>query len=1066
MSETLVEALVIWGIKFLSSFLDSWPFAASYLEESIASALTHFDTHQFLIPASDCQALSSSLSLDPLVSALQRVIVAVSAKCASGDELAHRLQMFAPKFGRISAGDLSSQVRALGNMLLTFIKATLQTLPPDDPRTSALKPFQEQFPDLSISNVHPVNDHLFLEDPLTNLGIKRSSSAAELQVVTPRVSKSRGLAGRVRTPQTGRQEAAGDAIYVFPEQIQTKPRPTSPTYPEFTTVDIFQRSRVFPSIEAFREYLKRDALMCDVTEKAGNVSSDGCISIDLFCTHEHKEEVNGFSFLHFAVNAKKPKWRCAWRARARLAADGRVALYEPVFVKDPRESAMTIVNRVVTDDQVDLRNAGFPVFVSRCGHTHTFDGSGCHTLPLGLTETVSQLLQTLQIPLMVKNELSRDARFVHFKAKINDCVGNLFRKKTAFRESATVEQFLRKMEIRHNCIGITLDNTLPSVENKPVYIAVHSAATDSVIIQTRGWALELLAKSPAFYTDATFGVFLRRNEKIIGITVQDAFGTPFLVAAAICSREDSFHYAALFSGVRRGLEVAKQNVGEHRITRVMLDGLNYGSKLVEEHFPEAVRCACSFHFDDAVDKHMKNSIHMTDEERAFVKRTLFDVRRAPCAYSVVASWRAAKEIMLGLFPGNERMLTLSQYLESSYLNPSKKDDFGWFHSFCPRKSADDPHGPLAGCTNNGIESFFHILKANLGHLPNNDRPQTTEDMQMFISALFDHYSHKEFRWTNNLLENEKVMFLAARGRLWIQNAHTTANLALPTEDALNFLQCRDSRLLVALADEEANLLMGERVEDIGSHRSKSPEEFEQAVSQLDGQRLLVTMSLAFIVRFHKDHPPGTKDSFAYAVCNCPLGCRTGCHHCLVVHQLMWSKRNARNDPLIDPNEHLKWPTQASVIAHFNLQVGSLVHPPMSSEESAFNLGEIVTATTVEGWLADTTPSRNLGIIQTKLENLRMPTTRTQDEPFDSQAWKAVSESDKSTLEVVGIRPRQGWVKGPKESKKKRKERMKTVGMSKYVDYIKQLQADVGLQTAAPLADALISRFGAWISVTN
>ena len=456
---------------------------------------------------------------------------------------------------------------------------------------------------------------------------------------------------------------------------------------------------------------------------------------------------------------------------------------------------------------------------------------------------------------------------------------------------------------------------------------------------------------------------------------------------------------------------------------------------------------------------------MTDEERAFVKRTLFDVRRAPCAYSVVASWRAAKEIMLSVFPENERILKLIKYLDSSYLNPSKKDDFGWFHSFCPRKSADDPHGPLAGCTNNGIESFFHILKANLGHLHDTDRPETTEDMHMFVSALFDHYYHKEFRWTNNLLNNEKVMWLAARGRLLIQNAHSTANMALPTEDALNFLHCRDSRLLVALADEDANLVMGERVEEIGSHRGKSPEEFEDAVRQLDGERLLVTMSVAVIVRFHKDHPPGTKDSFAYAVCNCPLGCRTGCHHCLVVHQLMWIKRNLRNDPLIDPNEHLKWPSEAAVFAHFNLEGSSLVLPPMSSEESAFNLGEIVTAASVEEWLEDTTPHRNMLAIQSKLDNLRMPTSRIPDAQLDLRAWKEVCESDLSALEVVGI-VKQGWVKGPKESKKKRNERMKTVGVSKYVDYIKQLQADVGLQTAAPLADALISRFGAWLTATN
>ena len=500
--ETLVEELVIWGIKFLRAYVDSPYMAGHYLDVFTAAAQERF------LPTVDDHTLLASLSQDPLLSALQRIIFAAASSFEKAT-LTPRLQAFRSSFETMSStGDLASQVRELGCLFRSVMDCAILSLGSDAPLAKALKPFQTRFPDLSVLDVHPESGRPFL--PETSSGLKRSLSTAELQIVTPRPVKARAPAGHVRTPQTGRQEASGEAIYVFPDDILTKPRSKSPQYPEFSTVDYFHKSRVFVSLKAFKDYLQRDALMCDVSLHSGHVGPDGCTSIDLFCTHTHEENIPGLSFLHITTKAKNAKWRCAWRARARLAADGRVALYEPVFVNDPRPFALSRVNSVTTDDRVELRNGRSPMFVSNCGHTHTLDGSGCHTLPLGLTETVSELLRTIKSPLLVTNALKSDSRFVPFKAKIDDCVANLRKKRTAAPESVTLEQFLRNMEIRHNCVGIILGDSLENLENKPVYITVHLGGLGSVVMQTRGWALELLAKSPACYTDATFGVFLRR----------------------------------------------------------------------------------------------------------------------------------------------------------------------------------------------------------------------------------------------------------------------------------------------------------------------------------------------------------------------------------------------------------------------------------------------------------------------------------------------------------------------------------------------------------------------------
>jgi hypothetical protein len=526
-----------------------------------------------------------------------------------------------------------------------------------------------------------------------------------------------------------------------------------------------------------------------------------------------------------------------------------------------------------------------------------------------------------------------------------------------------------------------------------------------------------------------------------------------------------------------------------------MDGLNYGADLVEKNFPDAVRTACGWHMTNASDKHAKTNLHVGNEQRAVVKRCLDIVRRGPCGVSVVALWRFVKDLVTALYPDDTAVQELLNYLDRTYLNRSKKDDFGWFASFCARKILDDPHGPIAGCTTNAIESFWHVIKAALRAMALHHRPRTVQELHVFISHIFDQYFTKTFKFSNNLLDDMEKMLLAGRERFWTIYAHEATHIPLPDSDSRVFLLSRESRLLVGLEDQEAALLMTEQVHNLGAHRNLSDDEFEEKVPQIDGQRLFVALCATHIIRFHEDHPAGTIDSFAYAICQCRSGTRTGCHHALAVHQLMWTQRNAAMDPRIDPTEYYRWPSREAVSDRFNL-AGNFV-PRAHVPDEDFVEMDLLTTEVLEEWQEQNPAYDIFQILERKFSGDRAANVDDQAANVDDQSanvddqaeevdregvdasrgnagdvevterpsntsktagrvptkesrWKMKPRSDMETLEALGIRASKAvkMLKPPKkESAADRKSRLADEGISKLEAIIKSLQTDVKIKVA-------------------
>lgn len=1063
---TWVERLLIWGCCFggaanspaLSKFF------VDALDKESFEAIEFFEKWKGFAKDENPTAICPD---DPYMSRLFIVILALVSRIKAADADSESFREYVMnQLTSFGVESIESQVAEASNTLLTVARAVENSV------AEFPKDFLLKFPSRDDTVVHPnlVMDVAAVTGSL--LGTKRDLSAVEVDPATPR--SKRTSAATVVTPHTGRREAGGEVILPitssqgrasfksFPSEIAARREGEEGSSDEHVVPVKYRKTKEFESEKEFDDYFARSFLLCDFTRKYSGTSG-GFKSYTLRCGHKI-EELQGFYSLHISHDSSKII--CGWSGRCMVDDQGdlgkRFALYEPMFAADPRDAAMNIAEAKRDGDRVLLEKE--KLFVTECGHTHTCDGRGCKRFgPLGLREAAVSLLTSARSKDALTNALSTRADFKHFKQFENkfQALGKDLVKTAAVEpEPTTPLEFFEQLKVLYNTRNMCV-NLSPAEANEPMYICVPASELGgSAIIQTRKWAIELLLKSPAFYTDTTFGIFLNRPDKLLGVSVQDAFGTPFPIAFLVGSTEDRRHYGALFRGLAKAMRLVSGVPDNHpvvsKLKRIVMDGVNYGSKLVKESFPDAERTTCDFHMRNCVQKQGKTNIGVPAGALQLVLRLLHDAGRAPDAFGVVAVWRAGVDMVRALYPGQVQVEQLVVYVGKTYVNPLSKEDFCWSATYCGRKAEDDPHGPVAGLTTNAIESLWHVVKTRLDSVFGAP-PATLKDLHMFLSDVFDSYALKHFRWTHNLLEDLDMMMLASRDMYWTRNSHQLLEVPMPDEENTVFLLLRKSRLLVSLDEAQAGLLMGEAVHEIGSHLQPGFD-FEAVVGQINGQRLLLVLNFAHVVRFHKDHLPGTKDSFAYATCSCPD--RKNCHHPLAIHMAMWHKRSRYHDPLIDSEEHQKYPGLPAFLEYWQLPFTTNpddIQPPMTAPELAFNLIDIATHTTVEEWQQADVQSNICQIMKKHLPAKSSPVQTGKKLPaFDKTAWREMPKMDISTLQAIGIQVSKRLADVPAKGQKKlsvseKKQQLKNLATSTYEEVMKVILSDVNIVRDVPVA---------------
>jgi hypothetical protein len=641
-----------------------------------------------------------------------------------------------------------------------------------------------------------------------------------------------------------------------------------------------------------------------------------------------------------------------------VCPDGRVAIYLPVGNPKFFEKALELTKNPENHAEAQLNNEGDVVrvvwsrmyataeFITPCGHVHTVDGSGYRGTPGFLVDRANELIcrsrndrhfNELNVEKLLRDE------FPDFRAKVVNAL------KEAKGLKAQSDTPLLTVDLKTNLenlarlkgVNVVFDK-LPTSDADMMVLTCPAENGGSSVLVTRKSLIERGFKAHTLHVDTTFNVIRHRDDKLFGAAFQDAKQTPFPLGFMMGETEDRANYLSYFKCVKKGFDlvsadrVNRGKDGTGGLKRVVFDGVNYGDKEIKAIFGEQCeRGSCNYHMNSANDKMLKTNFKVSEALRAVTKHIVFELSRAADAYGLIALWSVYSGVLRAIFPTDPNVERVIEYLDKNWLDPKSNNSFLFFAAAVLRKLV--AHGPVGCRSNNPIESLWKLFKQKLAKLLEPQRPRSVAEMLVFCHEVLQSVDIDSFKEKYDILERPEqidLKYAAVLTRCEILAANAAAETPLPCSTDRFFFLNKETSELVTLTLEEIKTVVGELVDDRGDHIKKSAEEFHAVVQTLNGPDLFMLMQTAYIIQFHKDYPPGTRDSYSMADCTCAFHRkRTYCEHVLAIHYLMYREYTRAGgmpagppgtppaeggDPRIRQDEHEYWPSDAAMAERFGI----------------------------------------------------------------------------------------------------------------------------------------------------
>lgn len=964
------------------------------------------------------------------------------------------------------------------------ISNVLADLHPFGPAFLSLSPINQGSGPVTIqpNNYQPVGPTAPVSRELKRSFSDMNDGAPE----TPR-RMSAPHAAVLQTPHTGRREAGGQFEIKRRNGGQRKQDETSRF---MTAIEYKPTGKLFASRVELKDYLAESDLCCNLGLKEGSKSADESRTYyNARCSHKITY-IDGFCSLQKKRDGSTC-YHCPFTAKATRESDGTYILREPVY-SDPVPNAVS--HLVALDLQPDEAKRRILVdkkyFVSNCGHVHSLHGIGANNVPQALPRYITQLFGEHKDKHKVRNALRISGLFSDF----SDHFDREIKKLSASAAVRTVHKAPRNLldGLLGFHAGVMARDKVPATDRGAMYVTQYipgdfGSPGETMIVAMRKWMLRrLIISGRALYIDATFSIKSSSDDKALGATIQDARGKPFPIALTKIRTENKVNYDAFMAAIQKGiglLRAAEPNLPEHRICRVVLDGLPLGDDEVTKHFGDGcARGMCNFHATSSITKHVKTEIHAPPQERAATKRVVYDISRAPSAYAVVSLWMLLSHILSAVFPDSATIAETIAYVGKMYMSRSRTNSFGWFSTFWMRRYSGDPHGPVASRSNNPIESFWNFFKSKLKLL--DALPVDNLSLLKFFSSVLDTFDDSDFRESFDVIleeDDDNIKLLALREVQWIKNGITAMNRELPSTEQRFFLLFHDeTRDLLPLDEDQARSLIGEFVNERGAYAELSPNEFDARCELINAIGLLLILNMAHIIEFHPNHLPGTEHSYAYGNCTCHVfGKACLCRHILAVHRLMYDVRWRTAIDSTSPaiimaslrvDEFMYWPDAEALRKHFKLSDSiSLTEWKAAPETSGFFSVDTLTLVDVQE------AAEKLGNTQktsTILETL-IPSAADQvpkAKAIAATALKAQIQDSRDRLKLFGLQVERkntldkkkkiDGLRATKESVSAKTKRLGDVGVGKLKAFCAGLLADINNSVAktfivVPDIDALI-----------
>ena len=705
----------------------------------------------------------------------------------------------------------------------------------------------------------------------------------------------------------------------------------------------FKFFREFESNEALHDFLVHDEHHWNYKQDNNytQTSSDGAKIRYLVC----KDIARTVPIFHDPRDQTKDLMlsKCCWRAKVeRCLVTGRERLFYPDYgTPNPFfEAAKGLVGAQACGDTcVFIRPLN--VIVSDDGHVFPVDFKlrGC---PPALKHEIKHLLQCGTTKANVKYELSQDSRWRPWSHYF-DSVLKAAKKDLMAVKRQEPSTFQERVGIIHNkLLGRVAFNEIPEDLNSAMIVSDLFNNEVMCLVGTAA-SFMVMAQSSFLYSDATFGVMTFDDTKLVGLTVHDAEGSVYVVAAMQSKSENVDAYRVMLKlALKAKALIIAAGYPHTEVVRVTWDGFSGLQKLLIEIFgPDVARASCWFHVGENFEDHLV-FLGVSETLRTAAKRHLHEVVQAPSAPALVKLSEMLKPIL-------KEVVTVDGVVDPKLdavfnlldrMLKRKKEDFGFFHSF--DRCRVFPTGPVAVRTTAGPESAWKNIKDDIKHSPT--PPANAADMDVLLAkhiAAKNIPANYKGSWDVIFDTGQRAMKLKISAMVLaeiIVARHGLAGIPHPSEDqdARFFLLESATGVLRSLAEEDVRSAVGELVEERGAHRGLTNAQFKAQVDGIDGDKLLSFHLNGRLIQFHKDHPPGTARSSDYADCCCKQFRKESiCADVLAVHLIYFRARKERGCPLTLLNEEMGWPTGAEYQTRVGVSLKALVHRDFVFTEEDF-----------------------------------------------------------------------------------------------------------------------------------
>jgi len=589
---------------------------------------------------------------------------------------------------------------------------------------------------------------------------------------------------------------------------------------------------------------------------------------------------------------------CPWRGLIRVASDGSAAFLGPQYDRKHFDDACLYPlalspepNRVDIEGVVENSDS----FVTACGHCHFSDGRSTGSFPPLLVYKAAAIVKdSNSVRDQAEMILKQDPELKNFSSRIDGVISKL----TAAKPKTTVSP--RSLE--------SFKRTLTELYSSTKRLSINSFATedhDLAVFTEKsqdeifGYACtresaRLSMEVGCVHLDATHEIIKTGDEaksRLMTVSVQDAHRKIFLVGVMVARSECLGSYAVLFKLMIRAWSNLNLEMDRVNLRRFVFDGFPGLKDLVEDTFSKfsrsqselslIFRASCFYHALASVLKYVKGFAKGNDGLPGLAVHLMHCIGRAPSLAAVVALWNTYKEHVAEL-PAHilaiEHRDKFFKYMDKWYLDPLN-EVFYWMSCADIRRLS--PCGPLFSRSNNVSESGNSKIKRILAK---EEKIENSEQAIIRMGKMIECGKQNEFKHEIDLL-SPYIRQIGIIKHLRIDTSLRAAGMKWPPRDSLSFVLCRETKILLGISEEhQARKLVGQLAAERYSPEYRSPNDIQTKASLIDGVLLSEVMKTMNIIQFHPDHLPGSKDSYSYGTCTCPINTTDGiCDDMLAIH---------------------------------------------------------------------------------------------------------------------------------------------------------------------------------------